>query len=124
MQTIHHIALASSRRVAHIVVVKTDTDRKVVHPAHKKKRSNMAHYIVMTASAKVSGKARQFGRYGHASVVEVETADTVPAMISERAKGVVRIVWDSGACSIGKTDRSAFAVAKAHATAMAARLNA
>ena len=84
----------------------------------------MTHYIVMTASAKVSGKARQFGRYGHAAVVDVETADTVPAMISERAKGVVRIVWDSGACSIGKTDRSAFAVAKAHAAAMAARLNA
>ena len=90
----------------------------------KKKRSKMTHYIVMTASAKVSGKARQFGRYGHVAVVEVENADTVPVMISERARGVVRIVWDSGACSIGKTDRSAFAVAKAHATAMAARLNA
>ena len=84
----------------------------------------MAHYIIMTASAKVAGKARQFGRYGHVAVVEVETADTVPAMISERAKGVVRIVWDSGACSIGKTERSAFAVAKAHAAAMADRLNA
>ncbi len=81
-------------------------------------------YIIMTASAKVSGKARQFGRYGHVAVVEVETPDTMPAMISERARGVVRIVWDSGACSIGKTEKSAFARAKAHATEMAATLNA
>lgn len=84
----------------------------------------MAHFIVMTASAKVSGKARQFGRYSHAAVVEVKSADTVPAMISDRAKGVVRVVWDSGACSVGKTDKSAFARAKAHAEQLAAQLNA
>ena len=38
MQTIQQIALASSRRVAHIVLVKTDMGRKVVHLASKKER--------------------------------------------------------------------------------------
>lgn len=84
----------------------------------------MAHFIVMTASAKVAGKARQFGRYAHVAVVEVEAPGVVPAMISDRAKGVVRIVTDSGACSVGKTAKSAFAVAKANADALAAKMNA
>ena len=35
-------------------------------------------YIIMTASAKVAGKARQFGRYGHVAVVEVETPTPCP----------------------------------------------
>ena len=84
----------------------------------------MAHFIVMTASAQVSGNARKFGHYRHVAVVEVETPETIPAMISVRAKGVIRIVWDSGACSVGTTKRSAFYRANIEAEALAAKLNA
>lgn len=83
----------------------------------------MTHFIVMTASAQVPSSLRKFGRYSHVAVVEVETPESKPAMISERAKGVVRIVWDSGACKVGKTSKSAFALAVVHAEQMAARLN-
>jgi hypothetical protein len=80
-------------------------------------------FIVMEASAKVAGKARQFGRYIHVAVCEVEDG-TTPAMISERAKGMVRIVWDSGAVAVGKTERSAAHRARAEAAAMCAEMNA
>jgi hypothetical protein len=50
-------------------------------------------YIVMTASAKMPSSCR--GIYRKVAVVEVE-AGVQPKMISEHAKGVVRIValWD------------------------------
>jgi hypothetical protein len=79
-------------------------------------------FIVMTSSAKVPLKARKFGRYLHVAVCEVE-AGRRPAMISERARGMVRIVTDSGPVSEGKTDRCAYARAFAAATAMARDLN-
>ena len=78
-------------------------------------------YIVMTASAKMPSSCK--GQYRRVAVVEAEPG-VVPAMISERAKGLVRIVQTWEACSVGKTERSAFARAKAEADAMAARLNA
>jgi hypothetical protein len=85
----------------------------------------MTRYIVMTAAAKVSGKARQYGRYMHAAVVETDLPENeIPKTISDRAKGVVRVVWDSGACSVGKTAISAFARAQAEASALASKLNA
>jgi hypothetical protein len=79
-------------------------------------------FIVMTASAQVSGKARRFGRYRDVAVCEVE-AGKRPKMISERARGMVRIITDSGPVSEGKTDQCAYARALREATAMARDLN-
>ena len=66
-------------------------------------------FIYMEASPKLSGKARDYGRdYRKMAVVEVEPGygiDHRPKMISERARGVVRIV-ESGTVHVGKTMRS------------------
>jgi hypothetical protein len=70
--------------------------------------------IVMTSSAKVAGKARKYGRYRNVAVVEVE-AGKRPSMISERARGLIRIVWHSGSRSVGKTDKCQYAAALRHA---------
>lgn len=78
-------------------------------------------YIIQTASAKVAGKARKFGRYRHVAVLEVEDGIEFASMISTRAKGVRRIVWDSGAVSVGKTDKCAYAKAMAEAREILAR---
>jgi hypothetical protein len=80
-----------------------------------------SEFIVMTSSAKVSGKAKQFGRYRNVAVLEIEPG-TRPAMISERARGVRRIVWHSGSVSVGKSDRCAFARAQREAEALVATL--
>ena len=75
--------------------------------------------IVMTSSAHVAGTARRFGRYRNVAVVEVE-AGAQPAMISERARGVVRIVRHFGTCSVGKTERCEYRRALAEAEALVA----
>lgn len=80
-------------------------------------------FIVMDKSAHVPAAARKWGRYRHVAVCEVQ-AGAQPAMISERAKGVVSIAWRSGAVRVGKTERSAFARALAEARAVAGSLNA
>ena len=79
-------------------------------------------YIVMTAAAKVSGAAKK-GNYKRIAVVQAE-GDTVPAMISERAKGLVRIVQTWERLSVGKTARCAYAVALVEANALAASMTA
>ena len=78
-----------------------------------------ARFIVITASAPKVGK---FGNYRRVAVVETD-GTTTPKMISERAKGVVKIVklWDR--VNYGGP-KSAYAVALAEAEAMAAELNA
>ena len=76
-------------------------------------------FIVRTASAQMPSSCR--GRYGKVAVLEIE-AGSQPAMISERAKGVIRIVriWDK--CSMGGP-KSAFGRAKAEAETLCAELN-
>lgn len=78
-------------------------------------------FQVVTKAAKMPTSCR--GRYRRVAVVETETAD-VPAMISDRARGVRRIVRDYGACSVGRTERCAYARAMADARDLAADLNA
>ena len=54
-----------------------------------------ARYIVMTASARMPGSC--WGRYGRVAVVELEPGFSGrPKMISERARGVRRVVqtWE------------------------------
>jgi hypothetical protein len=91
--------------------------------AAEEEQTMQTEFIVMTACAKVRGKARRFGRYRHVAVCEVE-AGQCPAMISERARGMVRIITDSGPVSEGKTDRCAYACALREAQEMARELNA
>jgi len=78
-------------------------------------------YIVKTSAAKMPRSC--WGRYVRVAVLEVE-AGTEPAMISERARGVVRIVETWERLSVGKTNRCAAARAVAEAEALAARLGA
>lgn len=87
----------------------------------------MEKFIVMSASAPVKGKARKFGRYYRVAVVEI-TEDWArhgmrPAMISERARGVVRIVKDYGSHNCGKTVKSAFYRTMKEAKEYAKKLN-
>jgi hypothetical protein len=81
----------------------------------------MSEYIVRTASAKMPASCK--GCYRKVAVIEVEDG-VVPKMISERARGVLRIVemWD--ALNVGKTDRCAYKLALLAANHMAERLNA
>lgn len=82
-------------------------------------------YVVMTAAAHVAGQARTYGTYRRVAVVEVTAGFAGrPAMISERAKGVARIVQDYGACNVGTTERCEYARRLADAEALAARLSA
>lgn len=97
----------------------------------------MDRYIVMVSSASVSAARRKWGgQYRNVAVVEIETTtpaaltkrilgeDMRPALISDRARGVVRVVRRWPGCRVGTTARSQFAVAKTEADALAARLNA
>ena len=83
---------------------------------------------VMTASAHVSGKARQYGRYRRVAVVSV-VHGCEPAMISERAKGVFRplgapsAIIDLGSHSVGKTAKCAYQQALRRAEDICRQLN-
>lgn len=77
-------------------------------------------FVVKTSAAKMPSSCK--GVYRRVAVMEVEKG-TTPKMISERAKGVVRIVeiWED--LNVGRTERCAYRQALAEAEAMAARLN-
>jgi hypothetical protein len=85
----------------------------------------MAMHIVMTASAQMPASCK--GRYGRVAVVQLTQEYTAqgkrPKMISERAKGVLRIVWQSGPQNMGRTDKCGFARAMAEAERYAFELN-
>lgn len=79
-------------------------------------------FIVKTAADRVPGG---WGTYRRVAVLEVEpgvTADDV-AMISPRAKGVIRVVETWNRLNVGKTDRCAYRRALAAAHALAEDLN-
>lgn len=78
------------------------------------------HYIVQTASTRCAAK---FGIYRKVAVLEVEEGLEQVSMISERARGCVRVVdmWDR--LNVGKTSACAYRVALAEARAMVAELN-
>jgi len=67
-------------------------------------------WIAMSSSAKMPNSCR--GTYRRVAVVQLSSWYTAhglrPAMISERAKGVLRVL-DLGKHSVGLTDRCAFA---------------
>lgn len=83
----------------------------------------MTKYIVMESAAQVKGKMAQFGPYRRIAVVEIEDSCDRPAMISERARSVVRIVQEWSPMHRGKTERSEYYVARKAAERLAAFLN-
>lgn len=72
-------------------------------------------FSVMTAAAAMPRSC--WGTYRRVAVVE-HLPGVVPAMISERARGVVRVVETWEKCNVGKTERSAYAVALREAEAL------
>lgn len=80
----------------------------------------MRYYRVMTAAAAMPNSC--WGTYRRVAVVEVATADTLPAMISERARGVVRIVKTWEKLNVGSTARCAYSRAVVAAEALVAKL--
>ena len=78
-------------------------------------------FIVMTASAKMPSSC--WGRYGKVAVLEIEDPASPPKMISERARGVKRIVMLRDKLHIGKT-HGAFQAALGEANELAKKLNA
>ena len=79
-------------------------------------------YIVMTAAAKMPASVH--APYRRVAVVAVESPNTAPKMISDRARGAVAVVCTWERCNVGKGVRSAYARALHEANAMAAELNA
>jgi Ni2+-binding GTPase involved in maturation of urease and hydrogenase len=82
----------------------------------------MPRFIVMQAAAKMPSKVK--ARYMRVAVVETDLPDgQTPKMISERAKGVLRIVETWERCHAGNAVNSAFARALTEAQAVADKLN-
>lgn len=85
----------------------------------------MAMHIVMTASASMPSSCK--GRYGKVAVVQLTQEYTAqgkrPKMISDRARGILRIVWQSGPQNMGSTERCGYARALAEARRYAEDLN-
>lgn len=79
-------------------------------------------YIVMDKAACMPASC--WGSYRRVAVVEIdEDFVGVPRMISERAKGVRRIVRTWEKLHAGRTSRSVYQQALAEANALAAELN-
>ncbi len=82
----------------------------------------MSEYIVMTSSAHMPNSC--WGRYRNVAVVEVDPGAR-PKMISERARGVRRIVWSATRLHAGsESPRTAYGKALARAEALVATLRA
>lgn len=79
-------------------------------------------FIVKTAAAAMPNSC--WGTYRRVAVLEVEAGVTDVAMISQRARGVVRVVATWEKCNVGHTSRCAYRLALAEAQQMAADLNA
>lgn len=84
----------------------------------------MAMWVVMTSSAQMPNSC--WGKYRRVALVlltqEYTARNMRPAMISSRARGVVRLE-DMGHHSVGKTDRCAYARTLKEATRRAHDLN-
>lgn len=85
----------------------------------------MSRFLYMESCARMKGKAAKFAKtYRRLAIVELaEGFEGRPAMCSERAKGVARIVTEwSG--SVGATERSEGFVRRRDMQARVAELNA
>jgi len=95
-----------------------EAEKKALAGQVARKILRSSEYIVMTSSAQVYGGVR----YRNVAVCEVERGVT-PKMISQRAKGMVRIVRRWNTCKVGKTAASEYGRALAEAEALAEQLN-
>lgn len=66
-------------------------------------------FVIMESSASMPNSCK--GTYRNIAVIETD-CKTLPKMISDRARGCVRIVQYWGPCNVGTTPRSAFAKAQ------------
>jgi len=82
----------------------------------------MPRYVVMTAVAKMPTSC--WGRYRRVAVLELEPGfEGSPKFISERARGVARVVATWEKCNVGERKRSAYVRALAAAHALVAELS-
>lgn len=79
-------------------------------------------YIVQTAAAAMPSSC--WGTYRRVAVLEVEDGVDRAAMISARARGVIRVVATWERCNVGRTSRCAYERALSEAREMAAELTA
>lgn len=78
---------------------------EVQHDAHVKTREcHRNPFVFMSYSPKLSGRARQFGA-GYGAFRVIETTDGLRPT-SVRDKTVLRVIRDTGAVSVGATERS------------------
>lgn len=82
----------------------------------------MSHYIVKSAAACMPASC--WGRYARVAVLEIEDGVEDVAMISPRARGVLRVVQTWECLHVGRTERCALARALREAECMADELNA
>ena len=82
----------------------------------------MSHYIVQSAAAQMPSSVK--ARYRKVAVLEVEDGIDRVAMISPRARGVIRIVHLRDRLNVGRQVRSAYAKALQWAEEYAKELNA
>jgi len=80
------------------------------------------HFIVQSAHTHMPNSC--WGRYCRVAVLEVEQGLDSVAMISDHARGCVRVVATWEKCHVGKTERDAASRAHRAAVEMAAELNA
>jgi len=81
----------------------------------------MSRFIVMDRTAHMPSSAR--GEYRRVAVVETDLPEgEEPKMISERARGVVRLVRTWERLNVGKTERCAFQRALSEAYELAESL--
>lgn len=74
----------------------------------------MNHFIIQTAAAHMPAKC--WGKYRRIAIIEVTSGVERVSMISDRAKGVVRVVRTWERLFSGTTDRCAYRRALAEAT--------
>jgi len=82
----------------------------------------VSYFIVQHAAAQMPQSC--WGIYRRVAVLEVEDGVERVAMISERARGVVRVVTTWERCNVGTSSRCAFARALTEAEELANALNA
>lgn len=78
-------------------------------------------YIVKTAAACMPSSC--WGTYRRVAVLECEAWQTAPSMISNRARGVVRVVQTWERLNVGLTDRCAYRQALIEAEHLCVQLN-
>lgn len=86
----------------------------------KRKKTMKTEYVVKTSCARMPSSC--WGRYRRIAVLEVKVG-ALPKMISERARGVVRVVETWERLYVGSSPRCAYEIALAVAHEMCDVLN-